>query len=112
MTDRLLLGVDVGTASTKGVLDADGRDRRRPRDGARAVGAATRVAGSGPAFAPPTKRGVPSDRILYGVDTRATAEIDEFDALLGRDEILRRTGSVVTSRAVGPKLLWFSTGRP
>jgi len=143
MTDELLLGVDVGTASTKGVLTtrlgeivashevphelsvprpgwaehdaeqswwgdfvaicrtllASGRG-----DAVRAIG----VSGIGPCFCPADEAGrALRPAILYGVDTRATAEIADLDAALGREAILRRTGSVLTSQAVGPKLLWF-----
>lgn len=50
--------------------------------------------------------------ILYGIDTRATAEIDSIDAELGSDRILERAGSVLTSQAVGPKLLWLRNNEP
>ena len=50
--------------------------------------------------------------ILYGIDTRATAEIDELSSLLGRDEILRRCGSVLSTQALGPKLVWLRRHEP
>lgn len=143
MTDELLLGVDVGTASTKGVLTTllgeivasheVPHELSVPRpgwaehdaerswwgdfvticrtllaagrgDAVRAVG----VSGIGPCFCPADGAGRPlRPAILYGLDTRAAAEIADLDAALGRDAILRRTGSVLTSQAVGPKLLWF-----
>lgn len=50
--------------------------------------------------------------ILYGVDTRATEEIDELTARYGEDEMLRRCGSVLTTQAVGPKLAWVARHEP
>ena len=148
MTDELLLGVDVGTASTKGVLATPAGElvaqheishelsvprpgwaehdaerswwgdfvavcgtllASRGGDAVRAVG----VSGIGPCFCPADATGrALRPAILYGVDTRATAEIAELDASLGRQEILRRSGSVLTSQAVGPKLLWFRRNEP
>ena len=148
MTDELLLGVDVGTASTKGVLATPAgeivaqhetpHELSVPRPGwaehdaerswwgdfvavcrtllaggrggaVRAVG----VSGIGPCFCPADASGRPlRPAILYGVDTRATAEIEELQELLGREPILRRTGSALTSQAVGPKLLWFRRNEP
>ena len=46
--------------------------------------------------------------ILYGVDTRATVQIEALDAELGRDEVLARCGSALSTQAVGPKLLWIA----
>lgn len=50
--------------------------------------------------------------ILYGVDTRATAEIDILDARLGREEIFRRAGNALTSQSAGPKILWIERNEP
>jgi xylulokinase len=50
--------------------------------------------------------------VLYGVDTRAQAEIDLLDAAIGRDVILARCGNALTSQAVGPKILWLRRNRP
>ena len=50
--------------------------------------------------------------ILYGVDTRATAQIEALDAELGRDEVLARCGSVLSTQAVGPKLAWIAEQEP
>lgn len=49
---------------------------------------------------------------LYGVDTRATAQIDQLDQELGRDEILARGDSHLSTQAVGPKLRWFAQEMP
>ncbi len=49
---------------------------------------------------------------LYGVDMRATTEIDELDAELGRDAIFERCDSYLTTQAAGPKFRWFARHRP
>jgi xylulokinase len=50
--------------------------------------------------------------ILYGIDTRATAEAQELTERLGERAILDRGGSPLTSQAVGPKLLWLRRHEP
>lgn len=50
--------------------------------------------------------------ILYGVDTRAAAEIDALTAQIGADTILARCGNALTSQAVGPKILWLQRHEP
>lgn len=50
--------------------------------------------------------------ILYGVDTRSTAQIEAIEADLGRDAILERAGSVLSSQAVGPKIAWVRDNEP
>ncbi|GAB3964469.1 FGGY-family carbohydrate kinase [Actinoallomurus acanthiterrae] len=50
--------------------------------------------------------------ILYGVDTRATAQIARLDAELGREDVLRRCGSVLSTQAVGPKIAWVAEHEP
>lgn len=46
--------------------------------------------------------------ILYGIDRRATSEIEELNAQLGSQSVLDRCGSPLTTQAVGPKLLWLA----
>jgi xylulokinase len=144
----LLLGVDIGTASSKGVLvTADGRIVSRvdsphrtsqPRPGwvehdaeavwwadfvriARQLVAAAGdrtlaglgVSGIGPCLLPADGAGDPlRPAILYGVDTRATAEIGELTAELGREQVLARCGMVLSCQAVGPKLRWLARHEP
>ncbi|MGH3770225.1 MAG: FGGY-family carbohydrate kinase [Pseudonocardiaceae bacterium] len=138
----LLLGVDIGTASSKGVLvRSDGtvvatatraHEVSMPHPGwvehdAQAVWwadftaisqeltaavrepiAAVGVSGIGPCLLPVDNADRPlRPAILYGVDTRATAEIEELTQALGQQTILERCGSVLTSQAVGPKLAWL-----
>ncbi|HEY6052777.1 MAG TPA: FGGY-family carbohydrate kinase [Gaiellaceae bacterium] len=50
--------------------------------------------------------------ILYGIDTRATAEIAELVERHGAEEMAGLGGSLLTSQAVGPKLLWLRRHEP
>lgn len=50
--------------------------------------------------------------ILYGVDTRSTAQIARMTAELGADEITAIGGSVLTSQAGGPKMQWVADEEP
>lgn len=143
----LLLGVDIGTSSSKGILaTVDGRIVERaerphgvllPHPGwvehdATSVWWADAVAilceltaaadgpivavgasGIGPCLLPVDADDRPlRPAILYGIDTRATAEIEELTARFGADRILARGGSSLTSQAVGPKLLWLRRREP
>ena len=67
----------------------------------------------GPCMLPVDASGVPlMNGVLYGVDTRAQAEIDQLNAQIGEDTILDRCGNALTSQAVGPKILWLKNQRP
>ncbi len=71
------------------------------------------VSGMGPCVLVTDAEGTPlRPAILYGVDTRATREIAELTERFGEDEILARTGSVLTTQAVGPKLAWLAAHEP
>jgi xylulokinase len=71
------------------------------------------VSGIGPCLLPADGNGTPlRPAILYGIDTRATAEIDALHASLGEGTIFERCGSVLTTQAVGPKLLWLRRHEP
>lgn len=50
--------------------------------------------------------------ILYGVDTRATAQIEQLTQDLGVEEITRVGGSTLTSQAGGPKIVWIGDEEP
>ena len=50
--------------------------------------------------------------ILYGVDARATGQIAELNARLGEEEIVARTGNLLTSQSAGPKILWLKQNEP
>lgn len=146
-----VIGIDIGTSSSKGVLAAlDGTvvasatrshdvDRPAPGqvemsadvwwseaidiigellaapaapgpDGIQAIG----VSGMGPCVLLTDEHAEPvRPAILYGIDTRATAEIDRLTALFGgADAIRRRCGSALSTQAVGPKLAWLAGHEP
>jgi xylulokinase len=145
----LLLGIDIGTGSTKGVLvdttgsvlasEAIAHTMDLPRPGWAEVDAETMwwrevcsisaalmakmpagaslagmcVSGVGPCLVlcdddlRPLRRA-----ILYGVDTRATAEIESLTAELGEQTILERAGTLLSSQAVGPKIEWVRLHEP
>jgi xylulokinase len=50
--------------------------------------------------------------VLYGVDTRASAEIALLNQALGEEAILERCGNALTSQSVGPKVLWLKRNHP
>lgn len=50
--------------------------------------------------------------ILYGVDTRAAAQIDRMTDELGPEEITRIGGSTLTSQSAGPKIAWIADEDP
>ena len=148
--DRLLLGIDIGTSSSKGVLvDLAGRivaeqavahgfDMPQPgwaeqdadavwwsdfRVISRALITKSavdpqRIAGVACSAIAPTM--LPLDEnfrplrpaILYGIDTRAGAEIAEMNAALGEDAIFARTGHALSAQSVGPKVLWYCKHQP
>jgi xylulokinase len=67
----------------------------------------------GPCMLPVNEAGEPlMNAVLYGVDTRATKEIDELSARIGVDRILDHCGNALTSQSVGPKILWLKRNRP
>lgn len=150
MDNGYLLGVDIGTYSSKGVLVT--------RDGAVVASHVVEHTLSMPhpgwaeqdadavwwhdfvtiVRALLTKSGVPPQRILsigtsaigscvlpidadgrplrpailYGIDTRATAEIAALNAALGEDTIFETGGSALSSQASGPKVLWIRNHEP
>lgn len=50
--------------------------------------------------------------ILYGVDTRATRQIERMTAELGVEAITRVGGSTLTTQAGGPKVVWIADEEP
>ena len=144
---ELLLGVDIGTSSTKGVLarpdgevvataerpheldiprpgwaehDAEGvwwadfvSICRELLEGADDQVVALCTSGIGASLLPAGEDGRPlRPAILYGIDTRAVREIEELNDRYGRETLLERCGSVLTTQAVGPKLLWLRRNEP
>ncbi len=61
------------------------------------------VAGDGRALRP---------AILYGIDTRAVAQMERLTAELGAEEILARCGSRLSSQSAGPKIRWLVDEEP
>lgn len=67
----------------------------------------------GPCMLPVDATGAPlMNGVLYGVDTRASAEIETLNDAIGPDVILNRCGNALTSQSVGPKILWLKNARP
>lgn len=67
----------------------------------------------GPCMLPVDREGEPlANAVLYGVDTRASREIEDLTAEIGDDRILARCGNALTSQSVGPKILWLKRNRP
>lgn len=50
--------------------------------------------------------------ILYGIDTRASAEIAELESEIGRDTLIERCGNTLSTQSVGPKILWLKRHEP
>ncbi len=145
----LLVGIDVGTASSKGVLARPdgttvaearaehGMDLPRPgwaeqdadavwwadvvalaRRLTEAVPPGDRIAGVacsaiGPTLLPLDERGRPlRSAILYGVDTRATAQVAALEARHGAAVLSEACGHGLSSQAVGPKIAWLAEHEP
>lgn len=147
---ELLLGIDVGTASSKAALvRPDGtllrthtvpHDMSLPHPGwaeqdadrvwwadvvtlcrtvlngepysGRDV-AGVGVSAIGPCMLPLDSAGRPvRPGILYGIDTRAGAEILQLERDIGADDLFEASGMTLSSQAVGPKILWFRRNEP
>ena len=71
------------------------------------------VSGIGPCVLPVDEDFNPlRPAILYGIDTRATAEIEQYLQELGEEEVFRRAGCELSSSAVAPKILWLYNNEP
>ncbi|MCK8468016.1 FGGY family carbohydrate kinase [Microbacterium sp. KSW4-16] len=71
------------------------------------------VSGMGPCVLLVDERDAPvRPAILYGVDTRSTAQIERLTHELGVEEITRVGGSTLTSQAGGPKIAWVAEEEP
>ena len=140
--DECLLGIDIGTASSKGVvattagsviatatvshsvsypnpgraeMDAETVWWQEVASLCRQLVAQVRpshisavcVSGIGPCLLLCDKDERPTrPAILYGIDMRATAEIEELTNAYGAAQIVKRGGTALSSQAVGPKMLW------
>ncbi|MDK2982425.1 MAG: xylulokinase [Chloroflexota bacterium] len=146
---QLLLGIDIGTYSSKGVLcrpngeivaeartdhdisipqpgyaeqDADAiwwadfqklarqlTTETPPGERIASVG----VSAIGACVLPVNEQGRPlRPGILYGVDTRATAQIEALEKTFTREALVAFGGSRLTSQAIGPKILWIKENEP
>lgn len=71
------------------------------------------VSGIGPTLLPADANGRPlRPAILYGIDSRSTREIADLTEQYGAGAILARGGTLLSSQAVGPKLLWLRRHEP
>ena len=150
MTHRYLLGLDIGSYESKGVLAtpggevigsaAVGHSLSLPRPGWVEQDAdrvwwhdfvylcrqllqagqvdpkqilAVGVSAIAPCVLPVDGAGRPlRPAILYGIDTRASAEVAELEELLGREAIFAACASYLSSQAAGPKILWLRRHEP
>ena len=82
-------------------------------EGAEEPVAAVCVSGIGPCFLAAGKDGEPlRPGILYGVDTRASREVEELTESYGKEAIVERCGNPLTSQSVGPKIAWLRRNEP
>ena len=67
----------------------------------------------GPCMLPVDGRGEPlMNAVLYGVDTRASAQIAALNERVGEEAILEACGNALTSQSAGPKILWLKETHP
>jgi xylulokinase len=71
------------------------------------------ISAIGPCMLPVDAAGAPlMNGVLYGVDTRAAAQIERLTASIGAARVLEVCGNALTSQSVGPKILWLKETRP
>jgi xylulokinase len=69
--------------------------------------------GIGPCMLPVDAKGKAlRQAVLYGIDTRAKAEIVEMEQRYGAAFLMRHSGGALTSQSVGPKILWLARNEP
>ncbi len=74
---------------------------------------AVAVSGMGPCVALAGADGRPvRPAILYGIDSRAIAQIDRLSARYGAAQIRQRCGSELSSQAAGAKIAWVADEEP
>jgi len=67
----------------------------------------------GPCMLPIDAQGKPlMNAVLYGVDGRAEAQVQELTKRIGESVVVERCGNALTSQSVGPKILWLKQQRP
>jgi xylulokinase len=149
LSGTLLLGVDIGTSSSKGVIctpegeilavEVVDHETSFPRPGWAEHDAETiwwgefvtltrkllshgytgddigavGVSAIGPCVVPLDADGKPlRPAILYGIDSRATREIEDLEERYGTDAMAQRNGMRLTSQAMGPKIRWIRNHEP
>ncbi len=86
---------------------------RRVLDGRAANVAAVAVSGLGPCVLVAGADGRPlRPAILYGIDSRASAQVERLTDAFGAGEILARCGSQLSSQSAGPKIRWLADQEP
>lgn len=82
-------------------------------EGAEGPVAAVGLSGIGPCVLPADAGGRPlRPAILYGVDTRASDEVEEFAARFGEEGILAACGNPLTAQSAGCKVAWLRRHEP
>ena len=149
MAEQLLVGIDIGTGSSKGVLvrlngevvalSEQTHHLSLPRPGwaehdaetvwwadfkaicdelvAAADGegeiAGVAISGIGPCLLPANENAEPlRPGILYGIDTRAMAEVHELTEKFGESRITKRCGNPLNAQSIGAKILWLRRHEP
>lgn len=150
MATDLLMGIDVGTFSSKGVLCTRSGDILAehqeehglsvPQSGwaehdadkvwwkdvcviskallkkVKVTGddvAAIAISALGPDLVPLDAEGrALRPAILYGVDVRSMEEIEELNGKFGAEKMADLAGMILTSQAIGPKILWLKNKEP
>ncbi|WP_306187939.1 FGGY family carbohydrate kinase [Streptomyces sp. MK5] len=86
----------------------------RPARGAgRTTVVAVGVSGMGPCVLLTDEHDTPlRPAILYGVDTRSVRQIERIEERLGAEEIIRRSGSALSTQAARPKIAWIAEEEP
>jgi xylulokinase len=150
MARQFLLGIDIGTYESKGVITTPGGEviasasvahslslprlgwvehdaeqvwwhdcvtlcrqllRQSQVDSRLVLGVG--ISAIAPCVLPVDREGRPlRPGILYGVDTRASAEVAELEGELGRDNVFDYSGLHLSSQAAGPKILWLRHYEP
>ena len=71
------------------------------------------VSGIGPCFLAAGEGGEPlRPAILYGIDTRASREIEELTERYGNEKVIELCGNPMTAQSVGPKIAWLARNEP
>jgi len=92
-------------AISRRLLDASGVHPQKVK----AVG----VSGLGVCVLPIDAGGKPLRKaILYGIDTRSTAEIEELESRFSPERIFEISGMKLTVQSAGPKILWIKNHEP